>query len=239
MIIFLSELQKEHLDLLHKHSIQVLIDFCKLTIDYLNNGVNPKKHNIAAEKLNVPMTVVQNLVHALVYLIIEACKHNLSESDFKSSLALAGFSTEQQEILVKLYNTKKTELSSALNLLQQKDPTYQDLSWRFEVQIASRNSSEEIKPMVSMDFVVMTPKNFRQPSEDKIDQYSKNNNKNVSPIHINSTVQEAKAASHCQNIINHHLLQCDLPNLIHMTNVLDQALKESKSQHVRKVQRAL
>ncbi|XP_059049343.1 COMM domain-containing protein 2-like [Achroia grisella] len=240
MIIFLSELQKEHLNLLHKHSTQVLIDFCKLTIDYLNNGVDQKKHNIAAEKLNVPLMAVQNLVHALVYLIIEACKHNLSESDFKSSLALAGFSTEQQEILLKLYYTKKIELSSALNLLQQKDPTYQDFSWRFEVQIASRNTSEEIKPMVAMDFVLMTPKNFGQSKEDKLDKLnSTSNNKNVSPIHINTTVQDAKAASHCQNIINHHLLQCDLSNLIHMTNVLDQALKESKSQHVRRVQRAL
>ncbi|KAM3966816.1 COMM domain-containing protein 2 [Aphomia sociella] len=239
MIIFLSELQKEHLDLLHKHSPQVLIDFCKLTIDYLNNGVNHKKHSIAAEKLNVPVTVVQNLVHALVYLIIEACKHNLSEPDFKSSLAIAGFSTEQQEILLKLYNTKKSELSSALNLLQQKDPTYQDFCWRFEVQVASRSSSEEIKPMVAMDFVVMTPKNFGQSREDKIDQYSKSNNKSASPICINSIVQEAKAASHCQNIIKHHMVQCDIPNLIHMTNVLEQALKESKSQHVRKVQRAL
>ncbi|XP_053601048.1 COMM domain-containing protein 2-like [Plodia interpunctella] len=236
MIIFLSELQKEHLSLLQQHSTQVLIDFCKLSIDYLNNGINNKKYNIAAEKLGVSFTVVQNLVHALLYLIVEACKYNLSEPDFKSSLAIAGFSEEQQDVLVKLYSTKNVELSNTLSLLQQKDPSYQDFTWRFEVQIASRSCIEEIRPTISMDFVVTTPKNFGQIAQ--VASFT-NETKNVSPIHVNSSIQEAKASSHCQNIINHHLLQCDLPNLIHMTNVLEQALKESKSQHVRKVQRAL
>ncbi|KAJ8734022.1 hypothetical protein PYW07_014573 [Mythimna separata] len=239
MIIFLSELQKEHLSLLNQHSIQVLIDFCKLALDYLNNGANHKKYGIAAEKLDVSLTAVQNLVHALVYLIVEACRLNLSDADLKSSLALAGFSTEQQEVLVKLHNTKKTELSEALNLLQQKDPTYQDLSWRFEIQVASRSSNEQIKPMVAMDFMLMKPKNFGQYSEHNRIGYEKEDKDSLTPIQINSSIQDAKAASHCQNKINHVLLQCDLPNLLHLTNKLEQALKESKSQHVRKVQRSL
>lgn len=63
----------------------------------------------------------------------------MSEADLKSSLAIAGFSPEQQEVLAKLHNTKKGELSDALNLLQQRDPTYQDLSWRFEIQVLCYN----------------------------------------------------------------------------------------------------
>lgn len=51
-------------------------------------------------------------------------------------MAIAGFSTEQQDVLAKLHNTKKAELSDALCLLQQKDPTYQDLAWRFEIQVS-------------------------------------------------------------------------------------------------------
>ncbi|XP_026324040.1 COMM domain-containing protein 2 [Hyposmocoma kahamanoa] len=236
MIIFLSELQREHLSLLHQHSAQVLVDFCKLAIDYLNNGSNPKKYGIAAEKLDVSISVVQNVVHALVYLLVEGCKHNLTEPDFKSSLAIAGFSPDKQEVLLKLYITKKNELSIALNLLQQKDPSYQDFTWRFEVQVASRYISEQIKPMVAMDFILMSPKNFGQSSMDKLGQTQ---NKCISSVYINSSVQDAKATSHCQNVINHVLLQCDLPNLVHLTNKLELALKESKSQHVRKVQRAL
>ncbi|XP_028168616.1 COMM domain-containing protein 2-like [Ostrinia furnacalis] len=238
MIIFLSELQKEHLNLLHNHSTQVLVDFCKLSIDYLNNGINLKKYSVAAEKLDVPVTTIQNLVYALTYLLVEACKHNLSDPDFKSSIAIAGFSSEHQEVLVKLYATKKAELSSALNLLQQKEPTYQDLTWRFEIQVASQKSLEEVKPTVAMDFVLMTPKIFAQ-NKDSKGNSTEPVYKNLSPTHVNLPIQDAKAASQCQNVINHILLQCDLPNLMHMTNKLDQALKESKSQHIRKVQRAL
>ncbi|XP_045760494.1 COMM domain-containing protein 2-like [Maniola jurtina] len=238
MIIFLSELQKQHLNLLHQHSIQVLVDFCKLTIDYLSNGVNQKKCAIAAEKLCIPEVAVQNLIHALAYLIVEACKHNLSETNLQSSLAIAGFSEDKQKVLLKLYDTKKSEISAALNLLQQKDPSYQDLTWRFEIQVASKTSPEEIVPMVAIDFVLTTPKNYGQYEKD----YSENSTKHINSVsysNVNSPIQDAKSASQCQQVINHLLLQCDLPNLVHLTNRLDEALKESKSQHVRKVQRSL
>ncbi|CAG4922645.1 unnamed protein product [Colias eurytheme] len=238
MIIFISELQKDHLSLLHDHSSQVLVDFCKLTVDYLNNGINEKKCSLAADKLGTSSNNIHNLIQALAHLIIEGCKHNLSEQNFKSSLAIAGFSDEHQQILVKFYTTKKAELSSALNLLQQSDPAYQDLAWRFEVQMASRKCKEEIKPMVTMDFVLSTPKDY-DPSKDIHNRMSNASSGAVPEMAINSTIQEAKAASQCQNIIKHVLLQCDLPNLVHLTNRLSEALNESKSQHVRKIQRAL
>lgn len=229
MIIFLSDIQKEHLSVLQQHSIQVLVDFCKLTIDFFSNGVNEKKCLIAAEKLNVSVTVIQNLIYALAFLIVEGCKHNLSETNFKSSLAIAGFSHEQQLILLKLYETKKEEISKGLNLLQEREPNFQDLLWRFEIQVASKHSLDEIIPMVSMDFVLTTPKTYGQTEK----------NRSITPINKVSSIPDAKATIQCQHIINHVLLQSDLPNLVHLTQKLDEALKESKSQHVRKVQRAL
>lgn len=236
MIIFLSELQKDHLRLLHQHSTQVLVDFCKLAIDFLNNGINQKKYCIAAEKLNVSSTTIQNLVHALTCLIVEGCKHNLLEADFKSSLAIAGFTEEQSDVLIKFYSTKKTELSQALNLLQVKDPNYQDLIWRFEVQVASRISKEEVRPTILMDFVLSMPKPFGKNQDDK-----KNNQPTYKHYQktTNMSIPSAKTARQCQHCIQHILLQCNLSNLMHLTNKLDLALKESKTQHVRKVQRAL
>lgn len=90
-----------------------------------------------------------------------------------------------------------------------------------------------------MNFVIMTPKNVGQFNVDRVNSVDQINDISVSQICVNSTIQDAKAASHCQNIIRHVMLQCDLPNLLHLANKLEQALKESKSQHVRKVQRTL
>ncbi|CAK1548540.1 unnamed protein product [Leptosia nina] len=234
MIIFLSELQKDHLSLLHDHSPQILIDFCKLTIDYLNNGVNEKKWSLAADKLQISQGQIQNLIQALAYLIVESCKYNLSEQNFKSSLALAGFSDDNQQVLVKFYLTKKAEISSVLNLLKQNDPTYQDLAWRFEVQMASKGCTESVKPVVTMDFVLSTPKSYQN-----IHNTGNIRSLNFEDNCISSSIQEAKAASQCQNVVNHILLQCDLPNLVHLTNMLSEAVNETKSQHIRKIQRAL
>ncbi|KAI8429901.1 hypothetical protein MSG28_000380 [Choristoneura fumiferana] len=188
----------------------VLVDFCKLTLDYFNNGVNNEKYSLAAGKLNVSPSVIQNLVHALSCLILEGSRHNV-------------------------------EVSDALYLLQAKDPSYQDFTWRFEVQIASRSHSEQVKPVVVMDFILRRPKHFGQNNEDLKKSFAEDTNESkcVSSWVTNVPIQNAKAASQCQHTISHILLQCDLPNLLHLTNKLDLALKESKTQHVRKVQRAL
>lgn len=90
-----------------------------------------------------------------------------------------------------------------------------------------------------MNFVIMTAKNFGQFAGDKVNFVGQKDDATVSQVCVNSTIQDAKAASHCQNIIRRVMLQCDLPNLLHLANKLEQALKESKSQHVRKVQRTL
>lgn len=104
--------------------------------------------------------------------------------------------------------------------------------------MGSKHCLEEIIPVVSMDFVLTTPKIYSQSDEDIMLSTIKDS-KCITPISKIVPIQDAKTTSQCQHATNHILLQCDLPNLVHLTQKLDEALKESKSQHVRKVQRAL
>lgn len=60
-------------------------------------------------------------------------------------MALAGFNNEQQEVLVKLYNNKRVELEETLYILQKREPSYQDLNWRFEVQVNEMSSFKFVK----------------------------------------------------------------------------------------------
>lgn len=53
------------------------IEFCKLTLDYLNNGPNPKKCELAATKYNTTTDIVEDAVKALVMLLINATKSNV------------------------------------------------------------------------------------------------------------------------------------------------------------------
>lgn len=103
----------------------------------------------------------------------------------------------------------------------------------FKLQVASKKNIEEIKPMVTMNLTLQT-------SKSSINIKSNQKNKTIpSALYIDTDLENAKTASECQNVVSHVILQSDLPNLLNMTNKLEQALKESKSQHVRKVQRAL
>lgn len=90
-----------------------------------------------------------------------------------------------------------------------------------------------------MDFVLQTPKSYQNTESVTTDFNYINSNIKLPQIYINNSVDSAKTASQCKNVISHVLLQSDLPNLINLTNKLEQALKESKSHHIRKIQRVL
>lgn len=96
MLLSLRNDHKEHLSLLFNHSpsgttnnlkdllyfytktkFSVVVDFCKLAIDFLQNGPNIKLYNTAAQKLHVEPEVVQNCIFGLVNLLLESCKHKV------------------------------------------------------------------------------------------------------------------------------------------------------------------
>ncbi|KAJ8978179.1 hypothetical protein NQ317_009667 [Molorchus minor] len=146
MLISLRSDHKEHLELLTKQPIQV--DFCKLAIDFLQNGPNLKRYTTAAQKLDVSVDVVQNCIYGLINLLLLSCRHKailLSEADFRDSVLTLGFSEEQQAVLSKLYESKQNDIH-LLNHKSLNEPHYDDLKWRFEVQVATRSLLHQFTP---------------------------------------------------------------------------------------------
>lgn len=59
----------------------VLVDFCKLALDFLQKGPNNKLYNTAAQKLEVDPTVIENAVYGLLNLLLESCKHKVGSCE--------------------------------------------------------------------------------------------------------------------------------------------------------------
>jgi len=102
------------------------------------------------------------------------------------------------------YKGKKQEIHDALSRLTLDLPHYQDLDWRFEVQLASRALHHQVTPLITMNLTL-----------------------------------ETKTALASGNAIRKNVvLQTDPTNLVHVTQVLEEALRGSRSQHSRQMQRS-
>jgi hypothetical protein len=139
-----------------------------------------------------------------VNLIVESSRHQLSDLDFRDSVLTLGFSEEHQQILEVFYKGKKQEIHDALARLTLDLPHYQDLEWRFEVQLASRALHHQVTPLITMNLTLETKTALASGSTSR---------KNV-------------------------VLQTDPTNLVHVTQVLEEALRGSRSQHSRQIQRS-
>ncbi|XP_016840673.1 COMM domain-containing protein 2 [Nasonia vitripennis] len=153
---------KQHLVFLTEQSTQVLQDFCKLALDYLQKGPNLKLYSAAAQKLQVEPQVIRNSVEGLVQLLLECCKSKLEKDSFQEAILGLGFSEEQENLLSKLYTVKKQELTEALSKFGLKLPQYHDMDWRFEVQVASRSLLRQVVPLVTLDFSLKNTSNSDQ-----------------------------------------------------------------------------
>ncbi|KAF7996780.1 hypothetical protein HCN44_002426 [Aphidius gifuensis] len=190
----LKDDHKNHLLFLEKQPVQVVQDFCKLAIDYLNKGPNQKIYATAAQKLDVEAEIIQASIEGLINLLLECIKHKLTIDDLKKLLLNLGFDEEKESVISQLYISKQNDISKALENTGFKLPQYHNMEWRFEVQVASRLVPSQIIPTMTLDFELKNTD-----STDKIE---------------------------------HVTLQTDAPNLLHLCQVIENAIKEGKSQHV-------
>lgn len=148
MLLVLSDDQKQHLALLNTVDPQVAREFCKIAVEFLQNGINAKKYQMAAQKLELDSKLVEHCVQAIMNLISEAAKLFLVEADFKDSLVSLDFHEDVSDALVAFYEENRQEIREILSKLELNLPQYKNLEWRFDVQLASRMMTYQTTPQV-------------------------------------------------------------------------------------------
>ncbi|GAB0094961.1 COMM domain-containing protein [Sergentomyia squamirostris] len=209
MVFFIKNSQRDRLKFLSKQSSDVLVDFCKLALDYLGSGSNEKKYSIAAQKLETTLEDVQTTVECLVSLLIDCAAYNVSESDF-GEISGVGFSSEQIGILWQFVSNKNEAVRNLLqNSRLNKQYRFRDLEWRLEARIASRSNLRQATPQITMKF--------------HLDRETINVHKDK----IHETPESSKTTR--KQII----LNTDPCNLSHMISTLENALQQSKTHRTR------
>ncbi|XP_066477025.1 COMM domain-containing protein 2 [Tiliqua scincoides] len=150
MLLVLSEEHKEHLGFLPQVESSVVSEFGRIAMEFLRKGTNPKIYEGAARKLNVSSETIQHGVEGLTYLLTESAKLMISEIDFQDSVLVLGFSEELNALLLQLYLDNRKEIRCILSELAPKLPSYHNLEWRLDVQLASRSLRQQIKPTVML-----------------------------------------------------------------------------------------
>lgn len=194
MLLILGDEHKQHLEYLCSASLDVVQEFCRLSVEFLMKGTNTKIYNSAAQKLGVEAIVIQKAIEGLMHLFLESSKLLLNEIDFRDSVKAAGFSDELQSELLRCYlenqaDIRRIQLDMSMGL-----PHYRDLEWRLDVKLASRSLRHQVEPVVTMKLHVQDSGK----EETKLLQTDPAN-----LVHITRTLEEALQelnSAHCRRI---------------------------------------
>ncbi|EDS31661.1 COMM domain-containing protein 2 [Culex quinquefasciatus] len=157
------------------------------------------------ENLETTFDTVKSCVEALVCLLIDCTKLHITEEDFRS-LGTLNFSPEQIAILWQFVSSKRALVESVLKQSADNELHFRDLEWRLEAKVASRALHRQATPVIAM----------------KLHLDSEVVNEHKEKLDQESTV----AAGETRKEV---LLQTDPTSLVHLIQVLEQALIDSKT----------
>ncbi|XP_041763668.1 COMM domain-containing protein 2 [Anopheles merus] len=199
---------------------EVLIEFCKLAIEYINSGINEKKCTVAAKKLSTTYETVRGALEALVALLIDSTKLALSEREFHSVVqaALETINEKQTEILWQFITSKRTLVDNVLRASCQDELYFRDLEWRIEGRIASRTIRSQATPVIKMKFHLDT---------ECVSEYR--DKLHPEPVDHALETETTKQPPTRREV----LAETDPAMLQHMIQVLEQALLEARTRRVR------
>ncbi|XP_058818304.1 COMM domain-containing protein 2-like [Topomyia yanbarensis] len=203
--------QDKHLKFVLDQPEQVLVEFCKLAIEYISSGINEKKCTIAAKKLETTFDTVKSCVEALVCLLIDSTKLHSSESDFQT-LKSIDFTDGQIAILWQFVSSKRSLVENILKNSADGELHFRELEWRLEAKVASRALHKQATPVITMKLHL---------------------DSEVVNEHKEKLEQNDSSPTNKQNTRKEILLQTDPTSLVHLIQVLEQALIDSKTHRVR------
>jgi len=148
--LIFEEEHKQHLAYLSSVSLDVVREFCRISVEFLKNGINPKVYAVAAQKLGVEAVTVQSAVEGLMYLLLESSKLLLNDIDFEDSVKTLSFSTELRQELLGQYVDHRADIRRVLTDMSLTLPHYKDLEYRLDVQVASRSLRHQVEPLVTL-----------------------------------------------------------------------------------------
>ena len=148
MLLVLAEEQRQHLSLLNNVDSGIAKEFCRIAVEFIQSGINAKKYQMAAQKLELDVSLVQRCVEAVMNLLSESSKMCLVETDFNDSLVSLGLHEDVQTALVEFYEENKQNIRNFLSKMALVLPHYENLEWRFDVQLATRMLTYQTTPQI-------------------------------------------------------------------------------------------
>ncbi|GAB1609150.1 COMM domain-containing protein 2-like [Argonauta hians] len=152
MFNLLKDEHKDHLKLLTTIDVEGVKEFCRISLQFIKNGPNPKVYQGAAQKLNVESKVVQQAVEGLMHLLTETSRFMIPDTEYKDSLTNLGFQDDKVDILLSMYLENRGMIRDILSEMSMELPHYDNLEWRLDVQVASRSMRHQVVPNVVLKF---------------------------------------------------------------------------------------
>jgi len=188
-VLVLDEKHKSDLGFINDKPNEIINEFARVAIEFINNGANPKLYTGAARALNVDVRQIEAVVQAIAHLFSEAAKYAVSEVDFVATLALLGFAKEQADRLKDIFMENKANIRKVQQALSLDLPHYANLEWRLDIQLASRCLRNQINPV----FIVRLDTNENGKSNSQYLQTDYINLKNLTD-ELERALKESKSA---------------------------------------------
>ncbi|KAK3096189.1 hypothetical protein FSP39_024192 [Pinctada imbricata] len=126
----------------------VVREFCKISLEFIRKGTNPKVYQSAAQKLSIDTETVRHGVEGLMYLMTESSKLMLNEIDFQDSIMTLALPESMRQLLLQFYLQYRHDIRSIMSEMTMDIPHYHNLEWRFDVKLASRSNRRQTTPTV-------------------------------------------------------------------------------------------